>query len=180
MAVVYRHIRLDKNEPFYIGIGQNRRAYAKNGRNQIWHRIVAKTEYDVEILFDDVSWDFAVEKEREFISLYGRMDNKTGILANMTDGGEGIVNHKHSEQTKSKMRKARLGIVFSEEHIKNLSDAHRGKCPSNAKKVKNIETGKNYRSLRFACAVEGLNYKTEHVRMKRNPDSSKNKFIYTQ
>ena len=28
MAVVYRHIRLDKNEPFYIGIGEKEnRAY---------------------------------------------------------------------------------------------------------------------------------------------------------
>jgi hypothetical protein len=42
MAYVYRHIRLDKNEPFYIGIGKDdyssfKRAYhTGNKRNKIW------------------------------------------------------------------------------------------------------------------------------------------------
>lgn len=50
MAYVYRHIRLDKNEPFYIGIGSDatyKRANTKKGRNEIWKRIVCKTTYDV-------------------------------------------------------------------------------------------------------------------------------------
>ena len=96
MAYVYRHIRLDKNEPFYIGIGSDstyKRANAKykGDRNKIWYDITAKSEYEVEVLFDDVDWQFACEKEKEFIALYGRKDNKSGILANMTDGGEGVV-----------------------------------------------------------------------------------------
>lgn len=40
MAYVYRHIRLDKNEPFYIGIGSDNkysRAKQKTGRNDRWH-----------------------------------------------------------------------------------------------------------------------------------------------
>lgn len=100
MAVVYRHIRLDKNEPFYIGIGQEKRAYTKRERNEIWYRIVDKTDYEVEILFDDLSWEQAVEKEKEFISLYGRKNNNTGILANMTDGGEGSPNTVVSQKTR--------------------------------------------------------------------------------
>ena len=43
MAYVYRHIRVDKNEPFYIGIGKDdgyefKRAYYKSieKRNKIW------------------------------------------------------------------------------------------------------------------------------------------------
>ena len=55
MAYVYRHIRLDKNEPFYIGIGAHlKRAYEKTKRNKFWYNVVAKTEYNVEILFYDL------------------------------------------------------------------------------------------------------------------------------
>ena len=35
MAILYRHIRLDKNVPFYIGIGKDiKRAYSKSNRNK--------------------------------------------------------------------------------------------------------------------------------------------------
>ena len=41
MAVVYRHIRLDKNEPFYIGIGKNiKRAYEKSRKEEIIFGII--------------------------------------------------------------------------------------------------------------------------------------------
>lgn len=92
MCVVYRHIRLDKNEPFYIGIGKMRRAYSKHGRNTLWKKIVAHTDYEVDVLFDDITEEEAREKEIEFIKLYGRIDQKTGTLSNFTDGGEGIIN----------------------------------------------------------------------------------------
>ncbi len=98
MAYVYRHIRLDKNEPFYIGIGKHySRAYKKNDRNSLWKKIANKTDYEIEILFDDLTLGKAKEKEIEFIKLYGRINKKTGILANLTDGGDGCsgLNCKH-------------------------------------------------------------------------------------
>lgn len=104
MAVVYRHIRLDKNEPFYIGIGKTeKRAYEKIKRNKFWHNVIAKTEYEVEILFDDLSWESAGEKEKEFIKLYGKRDNNTGCLVNITDGGDGILGVRHTEETRKKI-----------------------------------------------------------------------------
>ena len=55
MAIVYRHIRLDKNEPFYIGIGKEiKRAYDKRRGNH-WKSIIKKTEYRVDILFDNLT-----------------------------------------------------------------------------------------------------------------------------
>ena len=37
MAYVYRHIRLDKNEPFYIGISKDAyRPFTKKGRNKYY------------------------------------------------------------------------------------------------------------------------------------------------
>ena len=73
MAYVYRHIRVDKNVPFYIGIGkEEQRAYSKANRNPYWEKITNKTDYVVEILFNDISYRLAKEKEKEFIALYKR------------------------------------------------------------------------------------------------------------
>jgi hypothetical protein len=90
--VVYRHIRHDKNEPFYIGIGTSEsRAYRKDGRNPIWKKIVNSTSYTVEILFDNLSKEDACKKEKEFISLYGRISDGTGCLSNITIGGDILI-----------------------------------------------------------------------------------------
>jgi hypothetical protein len=114
MAYVYRHIRLDKNEPFYIGIGSDnnyKRANQTNGgrRNNIWEKIFSKTNIDIEILLDNLTWEHACEKEKEFICLYGRIDKGTGILANLTDGGDGTI-----------------GVLVSKEKRKIMSERFRG------------------------------------------------------
>lgn len=119
---IYRHIRLDKNEPFYIGIGTRRkigfnrslydRAYSKKGRSTFWSSILRKTDYRVEIMIDDMSKEEAIEKEKEFISLYGRSNIGKGILCNLTDGGEGVFGYvptmekriKHGELLKQMYR----------------------------------------------------------------------------
>ena len=92
MAYLYRHIRLDKNEPFYIGIGSDNtyyRANSKKGRSDFWHKMANLSEYRVEIMLDGLTYDEAKEKEREFIALYGRRNLNKGILCNLTDGGDG-------------------------------------------------------------------------------------------
>ena len=77
MAYVYRHIRLDKNEVFYIGIGSDDKGYyyranSKNNksRNFHWSSIYNKTSILVEIMLDDLSWEEACDKEKEFIALF--------------------------------------------------------------------------------------------------------------
>jgi hypothetical protein len=96
---LYRHIRLDTNEPFYIGIGtkdknykvyqtEYRRAFSLLKRNTYWKRISNKTEYKIEILLESDDYKFIKQKEVEFIKLHGRFKNK-GLLCNMTDGGDG-------------------------------------------------------------------------------------------
>lgn len=147
MAYVYRHIRLDKNEPFYIGIGSDeryKRANEKARRSTIWKNIVAKTDYHIEILFDELTWDEAKSKEIEFIKLYGRKNLDNGTLANMTDGGDGMINivftlehrRKISEGLKKrvipdsmreKLRKYKLGIPNSPEVRKKISEANKGR-----------------------------------------------------
>lgn len=136
MAYLYRHIRLDKNEPFYIGIGNDKyynRAFAKTGRNKIWHNIVSKTEYEVEIIYDGMSKEQAFEKEKEFIKLYGRKDLGTGTLCNLTNGGEGGFGVVRTEEFKKrasermKGKKYALGHKVSDEVKKKTSEKMKGK-----------------------------------------------------
>lgn len=115
MAYVYKHIREDKKEIFYIGIGKiknYKRAYEKNkSRNPLWENIVKKTDYTVEIIVDNLSWEEACNKEKELIKLYGRIDLGTGTLANLTDGGDG--NSNFSESTKQKISHTLKGKIQS-------------------------------------------------------------------
>jgi hypothetical protein len=105
MAYVYRHIRLDKNEPFYIGIGSDKaRCYTKQTRNKHWHSITKHTEYRVDIIFDDLSVEEAKEKEKELIALYGKKSNG-GLLVNITNGGDGCWGFKATEEQLEARRK---------------------------------------------------------------------------
>lgn len=113
MAYVYRHVRLDINEIFYIGIGSEnndyKRAHTKRNRNKHWRNIVNKTNYEVEIVLDNITWEEACAKEIEFIKLYGRKDLNEGTLVNMTDGGEGPLGFVHDQESRDKMSKSKIG-----------------------------------------------------------------------
>lgn len=151
MAYVYQHIRLDTNKIFYVGISKSKkynRAYLKVKRNSYWTNIINKTEYKVEIIKDNISWEEACIIEKELIAKYGRKDNNTGILANMTDGGEGKVNVVYTEQQKEKLKNqfknlertdnwknniklAKIGTKHSEETKKKISQSNKGKHINN-------------------------------------------------
>lgn len=159
MAIVYQHIRKDNNKIFYIGIGKTiKRAYTTKGRNKLWNNIVNKTDYNIEIIFSNLSWEEACKKEKELISIYGRLDLKTGILTNMTDGGDGLSNmsdefkinmskikmglpspnkgKKLSEETKRKISQSIIGRKLSEEHKLKIKEKMIGRhhLSDNAKK----------------------------------------------
>lgn len=127
MAYLYRHIRHDKNEPFYIGIGKSENNYDRAScdykRNSIWNNIANKTEFDIEIVLDNLSWEEAKLKEKEFIALYGRIDIKTGTLSNMTNGGDGTNGRKYtpSKEHKKNISKSSLGKKMSDSAKKKMS-----------------------------------------------------------
>jgi hypothetical protein len=126
LAILYRHIRTDKQEVFYIGIGESEsRAYHKTNRTRIWKNIAAKG-YEIEILFEDLTWEQAKEKEKEFIALYGRRDLRLGTLVNLTDGGEGTVGFRHTKETKDKCRLAAKNQIHTEESKRKKSLASKG------------------------------------------------------
>jgi hypothetical protein len=192
MAIVYRHHRLDKNEVFYVGIGNKEsRAFDMVHRNHIWKGIKSRSEVDVEIVARDLSWELACELEQLMISEYGRIDLHSGTLANLTDGGDGSVGvkqsqesidkransnrgRKNTEETKRKMSEARKGIVFTAEHLENLRTSHLGQKGWNAKEVIDLQTGFAYDSLREGCLSVGVSYKAEWA--KQNRKSKKVRF----
>ena len=145
MAVLYRHIRLDKDEPFYIGIGKDEsRAYSKRNRTKYWHNITNKG-YDIEILFDDLSYDDAKLKEIEFIKLYGRIDLGTGILCNMTDGGDGSNGFKHSKEALIKIGEKSKGRIKTPEQIEKWrSNMNFKRSPELTEKIRQSLIGKKH------------------------------------
>lgn len=98
---VYAHYKADTNKLFYIGIGtygnskyynhSYTRAYscAKSQRNSLWTRIYNKHGRKVVILYDNLTEKEAKEREIALIAMYGRLLNHTGILCNISGGGEG-------------------------------------------------------------------------------------------
>lgn len=175
---LYRHIRVDKNEPFYIGIAHKNkqdikynsytRSARREGRNSIWNRIVAKTQYEIEILFDNLTWEEACVKEIEFIKLYGRIHNGTGTLANLTSGGEGVPDHFVSDNTKHKISVANTGRTHTEETKLRMSNSAMGKntwtkgrCKPRYVIEKQIRTNKErgiYNAIRIVHTITGIVY----------------------
>lgn len=134
MAYIYKHIRKDTNEIFYIGIAkQAYRLYSKFGRNIHWKNIVDKVGFDAEIIEDDISWEDACKKEVYWIKYYGRFDLNAGNLVNKTDGGEGTINRIFSKEHRDKIGKAHtgkqwaLGRKHSDETKQKISNGNKGK-----------------------------------------------------
>ena len=156
MAYVYLHRRTDKDIIFYVGIGTNdddgfKRSRARKDRNRLWHNVVRKTPYTVEIAYENITAEDAIEIEIYLISLIGRKDLGLGELVNMTAGGQGTA--QLSEETRKKLRNSKLGKVganagktFSDDIKNKMSAAHMGqKHSAEAKaKMKKTRTGRKF------------------------------------
>lgn len=173
---VYRHVRLDNNETFYIGIGNFKRPYCKIRRSNWWKKIINKTDYRIDVLSNNMSWVDACELEIFLISLYGRKDLNKGTLINMTDGGEGTVGikrsieayektrqshigKKRSEETKQKQRLLKLGKSRSKESILKQSQSIKG-VSKPGRLILDFETGIFYESVIKASIAKVISYST--------------------
>lgn len=171
MAYVYAHIRQDKLEVFYIGIGltddlQYSRAYSKKNRNIHRKNIVNKSLYTVVILHKCLTEQEAKDKEIELIAMYGRVNSGTGKLCNLTNGGDGSngciptdtarlnmsiaqKNRKRnpiSDETKLKISNSLKGKKMTTESSIKKSNKMKGKKQSSETIAKRINTRKNNQS----------------------------------
>ena len=156
-AYVYTHTRLDTNEIFYVGIGTQDnyiRASRTANRSVFWKNITKKTGWKIDIVFDNLTWEEACEKEKQLISFYGRKDIGTGILVNHTNGGDGSNGRIFSKETRKKMSNTRKGVKVTEEQKNKTRLSMLGK---NCKKVINTETGEIYKSVQEAAISIGMN-----------------------
>ena len=171
MSVVYRHRRLDNMQPFYIGIGkEEKRAYSKFSRNNHWKNVVNKHNYIVDILASGLSYDDAKELEILLITEYGRIDNKTGILVNMTDGGDGALGNVFnlgktpSKETRIKISESNKGKKVTKEARCKMSKSHTGMNHSEETKKKISESGKGKKYTE----ERKLNMKLGQIKRRKN------------
>lgn len=147
MFYVYVYIDPRNNQPFYVGKGKGRRykQHLQNSKSDLYYKETNKLKINkirkilklgleplIEIHQTECE-ESSFRLEMDLIKKYGRIDNKTGILTNLTDGGEGqsgwkpddayrekmsecakgekngMAGKKHSEEAKDKMRKKAIG-----------------------------------------------------------------------
>jgi len=112
----YAYLREDKT-PYYIGKGTDNRAYL-----QLNHKVKTPERERVLILKKDLTEEEANRHEVYIISVLGRKNIGTGILLNLTEGGEGISGYRHTEETKKRMRRPK-----SEETKRKIREAIKAK-----------------------------------------------------
>lgn len=130
---VYEYLRED-GSPYYVGKGKGNRMFSTHRKIP-----VPKNKDRIKLVKENLSEQEAFALEIKLIEFYGRKDLGTGILRNMTAGGDGLSdpgfetrkkmsdnvingitgmkNKKHSPDTKKKMSEAKTGKSFSEEHL---------------------------------------------------------------
>ncbi len=105
---VYVFLREDRYTPYYVGKGTGRRCFVKrNGTNppRDRDRIVKVKE--------NLSEEESFELEKLLIKFWGRKDNNTGILHNLTDGGDGVSGRVVSEEEIRTKKKNKGGYKLS-------------------------------------------------------------------
>jgi hypothetical protein len=128
-----------KLSPYYIGKGQGQRAYCQ-------HRCGAPRPTDLSFIVfvqEGLTEEEAFDLEKYCIALYGRVDLGTGILRNLTDGGEG-----------------RSGFVVSEDMRRRIADAQRGEKHYLWGKNHSDDTKKKYPKL---CERKIIPFGEKHI-----------------
>jgi hypothetical protein len=120
----YTYAYLRKNRtPYYIGKGSGNRIYSTKRRLK-----PPKDKSRIIFLKQNLTEEEAFEHETYMIAVFGRKDLGTGILRNLTDGGEGFSGLYWNEERKNSISK-RFSKSFKlvSPELKIISSHHIGK-----------------------------------------------------
>lgn len=118
---VYQYRRKDNGKIIYVGIGTKdfarkgnkkyKRMYQRHIENKAVLFYQDKNLVDYELIFESDDRQDIVDLEISLIQKYGRKNNNTGDLYNLTHGGEGVVGHSHSEESILKMKQSQQKLA---------------------------------------------------------------------
>lgn len=116
-------------EPFYVGKGRKKRDKShlcpsnlkrKSYKNNTIKKILKETgEKPIHFrIYENLTNEEAIKLEAELIDYFGRVDAGTGILTNLTDGGEGVNNFADKNISKPWARKKVYQYELSGEYVR--------------------------------------------------------------
>lgn len=160
-----------RNEPIYVGKGQDDRAHSHLTRKDMHpftHRLQLMKRNGIEPITSVVnlpSEALAIQCEIDTIARFGRKDLGLGPVLNMTDGGEGASGRVEGAETRKKKSDAMKGENHhnfgkpaynkgkspSAESRQKNSDAHKGKSTSPEARKKQAEAMKGKVQPKSVC-----------------------------
>lgn len=139
---IYNLIDPKDNIPFYVGKGYGNRMYSHekevkrgicpNRNSYLFNSIKKILDSGMKIIYKKIKENLSeldsFKLELEEIKKYGRRNNGSGILCNMSDGGEGMSGYKHTEISRKKISESLKGrYLWSESRKKEASKKFSGK-----------------------------------------------------
>lgn len=159
-----------KYTPYYVGKGCGSRSISNQGR-----RIKMPADKSLIVYVEEgLTEARAFELEKYCIALYGRIDKGTGILRNLTDGGDGHSGYIPTEEMRAKISAANkgryIGRKVSDETRAKISKATKGDQNPRWNKPVSIET-----RAKMSQAKKGRKQSREAV---QNNIESRSRYLY--
>ena len=157
----YAYLREDRT-PYYIGKGKDRRAFDRKKRDIK----PPKDKSRIIFLKKNMLEEEALKHEIYMIAVFGRKDLGTGILHNMTDGGEGTSGYKHTPEEILRRKNTKLKPKSLEE-CKKISERMKNMVRTEESNMKRSESLKGRKrrprtdeeKKKISEALKGKKYK---------------------
>ena len=185
----YAYLRED-GTPYYVGKG-NKNQYRAYGRHR--QGLTPKDRNRILILKSNLTEEEAFKHEIYMIAVFGRKDLGTGILRNLTNGGEGTCGYKHSAE-EIERRRGRKQKPRSAEYCKEVSERMKKMIRTEESNKKRSETMRGVKrrprteeeKRKISESVKGMKYKprseehckkiSERMKGKNNPKYKHGKY----